>query len=78
MIGQLGKRLSKLEVTPLDLPPEIRQWLGHPINDAERATIKPVCVVTKAEETAELAALPRDVREWFGGRLRPTLQQEGQ
>jgi hypothetical protein len=65
------RRLAALEVADVELPPELRQWLGEPITDADRAAIVPAVLLLPAEQEAVLRDLPAELREWFGNRLYP-------
>jgi len=46
MVGIMSRRLDRLEqAAPGDLSPEARAWLGHSLNDTERASLRPVAPV---------------------------------
>ena len=58
----LERRLRALEVGTSDVPPDIKQWLGWPLTEAER---RQLC---SPQQNAPLdpATLDKETREWLG------------
>ena len=65
MSKDMMRRLAAIEAANVELPPELRQWLGEPITDAERAAIVPAPPLSDAEWEAALHKMPPDLRAWL-------------
>jgi hypothetical protein len=69
MTRDLHRRLGHLESQQgAAIPAEIRQWLGEPITDAERAHIAATPLPIAVEQCTIIARMPATLRAWFAER----------
>ncbi|QBM75893.1 hypothetical protein E2E30_08995 [Sphingomonas sp. AAP5] len=69
MSKDMMRRLAAIEAGKVELPPEVRLWLGETITDEERASIVPQPPRSNEEDAAAIRALPADMRAWFESRV---------
>lgn len=60
----LAKRLDALEVGQSVLSPKVKQWLGWPLSDAERAAMDTDAAVDL--NTVDASSWSREAKAWLG------------
>ena len=68
MTKAMSKRVERLETIAGggELSPAARAWLGHPITDAERASLAHGSAIEQSKAgAADLLGLSREAREWL-------------